>query len=230
MIMKNLILASLLAVACLVLPSAAQIRNSKHDLSYSSTTSGAKTTTSNFDEVCVFCHTPHSTSTTDLLWNRSQSSATYTVYSSSSMHGTVPQPGASSKKCLSCHDGTVTYNSILNTSATTPPAFSGTGKMDTTGSSSGVGTDLSNDHPIGFVYNNHQVLNSSRLRAATQNGSFVSVDASAPARSLPLIGNTVSSATLECSTCHDPHGVQGVSTFLRASNQGSSLCLTCHII
>ena len=102
--------------------------------------------------------------------------------------------------------------------------------MDTTGASSaGLGTDLSNDHPIGFVYNNHQVLNN-QLRAATQNGSRVSVDASAPARSLPLVGNSASNATLECSTCHDPHGVQGVPTFLRASNQNSALCFTCHIL
>jgi predicted CXXCH cytochrome family protein len=34
-------------------------------------------------------------------------------------------------------------------------------------------------------------------------------------------------AYIECSTCHDPHSNN--SKFLRLSNEGSRLCLTCHI-
>ncbi|MDI6804067.1 MAG: cytochrome c3 family protein [Bacteroidota bacterium] len=85
----------------------AQIKNSKHDLSFSSTAT-VRTTTSGYNEVCVFCHTPHSKQSSSLLWNRTASTATYTVYSSPTMEGTVPQPGGVSKNCLSCHDGTAT--------------------------------------------------------------------------------------------------------------------------
>ncbi|HSO06820.1 MAG TPA: cytochrome c3 family protein, partial [Pelomicrobium sp.] len=41
---------------------------------------------------------------------------------------------------------------------------------------------------------------------------------------------------VECASCHDPHGVPSGGagsvfnpTFLRVSNAGSQLCLTCHV-
>ncbi|MDX2494990.1 MAG: cytochrome c3 family protein, partial [Desulfuromusa sp.] len=34
---------------------------------------------------------------------------------------------------------------------------------------------------------------------------------------------------MTCATCHDVHGVTGVSSFLLESNAGSVLCLRCHI-
>ena len=41
---------------------------------------------------------------------------------------------------------------------------------------------------------------------------------------------------VECASCHDPHGVPAKGggpffnkTFMRVSNDGSDLCLTCHI-
>jgi predicted CXXCH cytochrome family protein len=34
---------------------------------------------------------------------------------------------------------------------------------------------------------------------------------------------------VSCSTCHSPHGVVGVDSLLRKSNDASELCLTCHI-
>ncbi len=210
----------------------AQIRNSKHDLSFSSTAT-VRTTTSGYEEVCVFCHTPHSKQSTSLLWNRTASTATYAVYSSPTMEATVPQPGGVSKNCLSCHDGTVTYASIVNnpgSGAGIVPAFSGTGKMDTTTAAvpAGLGTNLTNDHPIGFVYSTHRATDT-ELRTETTSGSKISVQATSPPRTLPLYGTTAGTATLECGSCHDPHGVSGVSMFLRVSNANSEMCFTCHI-
>lgn len=207
----------------------AQIKNSKHDLSYGSTAT-IKTTTTTYTEVCVFCHTPHSTSSTSLLWNRTASSATYSVYSSSTMEQTVPQPGAVSKNCLSCHDGTIGLASVVNnpgSGAGTAPAFGGTGKIDTA-SYTGLGTNLTNDHPVGFVYNTSRSTDGD-LRTETVTGSKVTVEATSPTRKLTLYGTAAANATLECGSCHDPHGVTGVSSFMRVSNSNSELCLTCHI-
>ena len=71
------------------------------------------------DQVCVFCHTPHGgTAGITPLWNRTLSSATYTVYTSASLDaedikgGPLDQPGGSSKLCLSCHDGTLAIGSV----------------------------------------------------------------------------------------------------------------------
>lgn len=226
--MKNIFIITML-VMIISLIGNAQIRNSKHDLSFNSTAT-VKTITSSYTEVCVFCHTPHSTQSTSLLWNRTASTATYQVYSSPTMEQVVPQPGAVSKNCLSCHDGTITLASVINNPASaggTAPAFAAPGKLDTT-AYSGIGTNLSNDHPIGFIYSTSR-LTDGALRTETVSGIKVSVEATSPARKLTLYGTTPATATLECGSCHDPHGVAGVPAFLRVSNNNSELCFTCHI-
>lgn len=215
----------LLCVLLVVSVSNAQIRNSKHDLSSSSTTSGPKST--DLNEVCVFCHTPHSNQATTLLWNRTASSATYTVYSSPTMEAAVPQPGGASKNCLSCHDGTVAFNSLINSpgsGAGTLPTVS-PARMDTTGFA-GLGTRLSNDHPVSFVYATHQGTDGD-LRAATLVSGKPAV--SFGGVTLPLSGTTTTDAKLECTSCHDPHGVTGVGQFKRVANTASQMCFTCHI-
>ncbi len=223
----KLILNIVAILMIVVVSGSAQIRNSKHDLSFTSTAT-TKTTSSSYTEVCVFCHTPHSSGNTSLLWNRTYSNATYQVYSSPTMEQAIPQPGGVSKNCLSCHDGTVALASVVNnpgSSGGIQPVFSGTGMIDTTGFT-GLGMNLTNDHPISFVYNTSQATDPD-LRAATVTGNKVAV--SNAGTSLTLYGTTAATATLECGTCHDPHGVSGVPTFLRASNDASALCFTCHI-
>lgn len=69
----------------------------------------------NYGEVCVYCHTPHGASGTVAapLWNRTASTATYALYNGAT-NGTVTQPGVNSLTCLSCHDGSVAIDSIIN--------------------------------------------------------------------------------------------------------------------
>ena len=204
----------------------AQIRNSKHDLSSSSATTGPKST--NVDEVCVFCHTPHSNQSTEVLWNRQSSSATYTVYSSSTIEQTVPQPGTKSKMCLSCHDGTVALNAIYNgpgAGSGTTPSFAVGDTVGSTNSFALIGTDLSNDHPVSIVYSQHQATDND-LRAATTDANGRPV-VSYGGVTLPLFGSSTADATLECATCHDPHNSSN-GNFLRYSNTGSQICFTCH--
>ncbi len=71
----------------------------------------------NYGEVCVYCHTPHggNAGVQAPLWNRTINITSYTVYSGTLASGqTVTQPGASSLMCLSCHDGTIAIDSVIN--------------------------------------------------------------------------------------------------------------------
>ena len=70
----------------------------------------------NYGEICVYCHTPHGANTQIALplWNRSIPATTYNTYNSSTITQPVSQPGPNSLSCLSCHDGTVSIDSIIN--------------------------------------------------------------------------------------------------------------------
>jgi len=70
-----------------------------------------------YQEVCVYCHTPHGSNSTinAPLWNRTNKTTTYTTYNRTLMSGqSATQPGINSLTCLSCHDGTVAIDSIIN--------------------------------------------------------------------------------------------------------------------
>lgn len=71
---------------------------------------------SDYAEVCVYCHTPHGAHRTAKLplWNRTIKVTTYQTYSSNTLTGAVAQPGANSLACLSCHDGQLAIDSIIN--------------------------------------------------------------------------------------------------------------------
>jgi hypothetical protein len=74
---------------------------------------------SNNGEVCVFCHTPHGANLgapgSAPLWNRTvPASAGYTTYNSPNMDSVPGQPKGVSLACLSCHDGTIAVDSLIN--------------------------------------------------------------------------------------------------------------------
>lgn len=202
----------------------AQIRNSKHDLSSSSSSTGPGST--DLDQVCVFCHTPHSQSATTVLWNRTEGTG-YTSYSSPSMEQTISGPGSVSKNCLSCHDGVVAFNSLINS----PGSGTGTAPTVSPATMTGwdsLGVDLTNDHPVGMAYATSQATDG-YLRLQTTVGvkhGVTNIDGTDTNR-VPLYGTTLATATVECGSCHDPH-VTGNGTFLRMANTKSALCFTCH--
>ena len=182
----------------------AQITGSAHDFS------AATWNTSN-QEICIVCHTPHNATTLPdaPLWNHAISTATYTLYASGTLNATMGQPDGSSKLCLSCHDGTVAianYGGVTN------------GTVFMTGANL-VGTDLSNDHPVSFLYDAALATADPGLRN--------------PTTALSGLGGTISanmliSGKMQCSSCHDVHNGAGVAKLLLKSNTGSALCLTCH--
>ncbi len=70
-----------------------------------------------YGEVCVYCHTPHGANSTigAPLWNRTNPGTSYTLYNKPLTSGQTPTaPGVNSLVCLSCHDGTVAIDSVIN--------------------------------------------------------------------------------------------------------------------
>lgn len=105
-----------------------------------------------------------------------------------------------------------------------------------------IGTDLRNDHPIGVKF---PTVNGNGTDWKTPSGSVVSgVNVTRFFDETPngrmdkteiRLYDSGNGASVECASCHDPHGVPsaGVNspnlpTFLRKSNTQSAVCLTCH--
>jgi len=95
------------------------IINTRHNMTQSFMSGAGKIfmdlSRNDYGEVCVYCHTPHGASTVVAapLWNRTATSAAYALYNRPTS-ATVTQPGVNSLTCLSCHDGTVAIDSIIN--------------------------------------------------------------------------------------------------------------------
>ena len=209
---RTLLIAAPLALS---LSAADNVTPTKHNLSITGPNQVFKTGTLG-NQICVYCHTPHNALTAGgPLWNRVASTATYTLYGTTILGHTPTALGATSKSCLSCHDGTVAMFSLTNTylgtitaADLTNPKLAASNIDVTTGMMTGqamIGADLSNDHPVGIVY---------------------PVDAGYKAAS-GLVGVKLFSNQVECASCHSVHDNTN-SPFLRVNNAGSALCLSCH--
>jgi len=206
---KVLVLAA--AIALFATPALSAITGTKHDLS---AYGGAG------NELCVFCHTPHGGATGGIapLWNRSQVSAT-NFYNSATLDAATSVASANltdAPLCLSCHDGSVAE---VLTNEPNAGATDATGLV--VGANATLGTDLSNDHPIGFDYT---------TVALADGGSDAEINSKAAAEGVLGTGalSFGGGNDMWCSSCHDVHGVAGVSTFLRVANTNSNLCKACH--
>lgn len=146
--------------------------------------------------------------------------------------GSPANPGPGSLLCLSCHDGTLAVDLVVNR----PLYGIGTtttrhGAMTTAGTDSWLNcgtychasggswhdgtlkylyTDLSNDHPVGLDY-----PSSPKLVTPPVGGKF--------ANGVRLVNNRV-----ECISCHNPHNPV-IRPFLVTSDDNSALCYTCHV-
>lgn len=204
--MKKMFLMWISLLTCFLLQSGfgQTIVGSAHDFSDDSwNTTG---------QICLVCHTPHNADvsvTNAPLWNHETTVATFTTYNSATMQATTGQPDASSKLCLSCHDGTV---AVDNFGGETGGTHILTGRTL-------IGTDLSDDHPLSFVYD--------AALSSADGGLFD------PTNTNSGLGGTINQDMLidskvQCASCHDVHNGSGVAKLLRKSNSGSDLCLTCH--
>jgi len=104
-------------------PNRDSIANTRHNLtlSYNVAAGGAGQVMDLFRnqyvEVCVYCHTPHgANSQVDApLWNRTVNTSEYQIYDKPrTLNRPIGQPGPNSLTCLTCHDGTISIDSIIN--------------------------------------------------------------------------------------------------------------------
>lgn len=196
--------------------------------------------------LCNFCHVAHkfgtqsslTTAPGKLLWNHSIASTitNYNVYAGSDTSAGTYNPIVSnfttdanlsvSTLCLSCHDGTVALNAnyeyvsntltsnlyVQNLSVGTPP------------SAPGVLQELRTTHPVNFNYNQAATAHTvgAGILTAASNSS---VD---PGGSIPLYNGT-----MQCATCHDPHGhdAPGAGILARPfpTMASQTFCTYCHL-
>ncbi len=218
--MKKIVV--LVAVLTLMAGSAfgLTIVNSKHDLSSGSTTTGPKVSgVGSTDQVCVFCHTPHSAAAAGFapLWNRTTVEAT-AVYTGVDIQATITLAGVNSSDaplCLSCHDGASLTDALVNppNRATAPL----NNLANITNANANLGTDLRDDHPVGFNYDGAAALDA-EIDTRAQAISEVS--------GINFYGANTN--IMWCSSCHDVHD-NTYGAFLLTINSASKLCLACHI-
>lgn len=256
---KTIVLGILGVVVGVGTSHAAKTHNIKATPHNLSTTAPVPMYASDEPEICIFCHTPHGGSLDGPLWNKSLPSATgYTHYSSATLASEVGLSNRDVSKesllCLGCHDGSVSMYSVLNPSNVpnkgglvgepSPVGFGSDGKI-AGGMGMGMGpgpkigatrdnlnatNDLSDDHPISFSYTAVQKEDPTTTRL--RNVVDIEIAGDRP----KLYG---ADKRVECGTCHDPHvdynalgpgiGDSAYSPFLIMPNDGSRLCLACHI-
>lgn len=182
--------------------------------------------------------------------------STYATLSSSTIEGAEAPVGSVSIACLSCHDGTQAMDTVLNEpgSGIDNPTYSA-GLWTVDDRPQGIADitqDLTNDHPIGIQYGGGGITVSAPTGAlndpdfndpgnvdlngttvwwvdteTTPNGTREKTDMLLYTRSVAGIDGGLAQPFVECASCHDPH-TDVTPTFLRASNDGSTVCLACH--
>jgi len=262
------------------------IATTKHNLG-SGTGPAGRNQTGETAEICVFCHTPHGADTAAPvpLWNKRLGAdgtpaggGTYTSYATlqtPSLDGTIAPVGSISMACLSCHDGTQAMDNVINAPGSGGVVADGGGNDGRTWAWTGatvnattgrltsgpalLGTDLSNDHPIGIQYCGGGLAGAGGTVSGTcRDGDFRApetqlingnqifwVDTGGTGKQrtdLPLYQRATGGLgpLVECASCHDPHvssgqagpagtGQSGGETFLRISNANSAVCTACHV-
>lgn len=208
-----------------------------------------------YKEVCVYCHTPHNADSTAPLWNRQTSVISgFKTYNSPNFDSSVPGgPDGISLACLSCHDGTVAVDAVLNqptarevvdtgvhyklNDGQNTPGGDACGKChNRAGGAYGglngahdatmryLSQDLTNDHPVSMTFPTYDIdPGFNQPTIPTKDGG----------RQFPNGIKTFAGDKVQCASCHNPHdpderNAEGRAPFLRAANGYSALCLTCH--
>ena len=242
-LIKLFILGTLIFLAGLL---NAGIINTKHNLSI---TSPGTVKAVSEAEICVFCHIPHFAQAVGKpLCNRSMPASNYTMYDSNHLRrmgypemetnlgSANDTPGALSRQCLSCHDGTVAIGSVSKLrreydATITMSGVDGGNMPSTVGGY--IGTDLSSHHPVGVIYDSTVVKS---FDTGTRRAALITTPVS-PIKLYEYPG--YSGKYVECSSCHDPHKEApnangGSNKFLHISTNDTLVanmldtCNTCH--
>lgn len=227
----------------------ATIVGSVHD--FSAQGPSGRTLGAGAERVCSYCHVGHDVPAQP-AWNPATTTRAFRMYSAANSstfvlaHGEDNTPsrpvGEASLVCLSCHDGTIASNA--------PNQAPLRGNSRSPLATTGLGTDLTNDHPISFTYDRalfllkggnrpgglrdpDTTLAVTRRSLAIQREDEMGADTVATQMLYPRRGSHLRDQ-VECVSCHDPHlqgdpaDPAGTYPFLVMTNQRSRLCFTCH--
>ncbi|MFO0829370.1 MAG: cytochrome c3 family protein [Phycisphaerales bacterium] len=209
--LRKLMLVAGAAVAMTGASANAQIAISEHNFSSYGWSGG---------EICKPCHTPHfAIAGVPRLWNHTLTTATYQMHEGP---GTAEDNfDVASRMCLSCHDGTVALDS-----------FGGQTGVNYIPATANLGTDLTNDHPVG----------SDALYPPTPQPSWWAGSFHAPNAGGSSVGSGSNRLNLKawddngtnyyvvgCTTCHNAHNAGNYPHMTQTTNASSNLCLICHI-
>jgi len=229
-----------LLAACFTGMALADIRTTPHSLVKKSVKADAS-------DVCIFCHTPNVSGTpphTAPLWQRAiGTDLVFTIYDDIGRLGLGKNSvGSQSIACLSCHDANQA-RSVSKVSSDHPfgVPYRGAVKNRVPGFSFPVRNNGGGRNPDDPAVHAKSLASFDEFRDVSQGiienrtvwwVSTSGITGRRTRSDLPLYtrSDEVSGQNLpfiECSSCHDPHSSN--SNFLRLQNEGSQLCLTCHI-
>lgn len=236
-------------VGALMLPAAAfaqsGIRNSKHDLSNSST-SALKNQNPAENQICKYCHTPHRAQSTQVVWNHTQT-ANVTHNWGNDLDGnglTQTTQGTAlpttlrsrSRRCLGCHDGSVAIGDVSNAGGGAPGIIPGlesiagftdaTGKLIDTTHVVGASGNMGGNHPVSIAYAGQSGYNGTNS-GATADG----VDGAGNYWLVATTGCT--SASGICTNAPTTDGRNGANIQLIPNTPGTTTnvgieCVSCH--
>lgn len=246
----------------------------KHNLSksspYTTYASGNETA------VCIFCHTPHGGDLNAPLWNRpwqqiadeggtkdlrASGPTVWTHYNSVTLSAAFS--GQSNRAvnyesltCMTCHDGSIAVNRVLNPSNVNglpdsgvymfieDMTYSGNLYLPQIGASRQfpANTDwghLEDDHPISFSYYAAELDETTKGINGLKLASDLWTASQGAGYEGPRFYGGSAEMRVECPTCHDPHVAYDTtisgspaqskySPFLVMDNAGSAMCLACH--
>lgn len=220
------------------LAPATGIVGSKHDMN--------KWAADDYGRVCAFCHTPHHavkdidsldgvTERYAPLWSRELTAMDYETdgyYSETLEMDTVSGDVlvGPSRLCMGCHDGVVAIDAYYGSAGTETlvggdafPSEASSGTLSSIGVAAGSG--LTNDHPIGFVYDD---VAATDVEIKPSSSVFGSKGVK--------VSDVLYNGYMTCATCHDVHNSKltvdnsddNSGWFLYGPQTGSAFCLTCH--
>ena len=220
----------------------ADIRTTSHSLIKNSTKPDAS-------DVCIFCHTPNvdislagNGSATDPspAWQKSLSTThEYVIYDDIGRVGLGKlSVGSQSVACLSCHDGTqapAVNKGLGDHPFGVPYRGANKNELPSRGAETANNSSAATKNAAKKIVELEDFREVSRGIIEDRSVFWVSklgVTQRRTRADLPVYGRQSAEYErvvpyIECSSCHDPHNDKDL--FLRTSNTGSQLCLTCHI-